>query len=99
MRIVDKRKFFRMVLFVIGILFFIIFTFSNKSFSKGEIKEKEIYVSNGDTLWSIASEEKNNNLYYENKDIRDIIYEIKQMNNIENNSTLVVGQKITINSL
>ena len=99
MRIVDKRKFFRIVILIVGIIFFIIFTFNNKSFSNGEIKEKEIYVSGGDTLWSIASEEKSNNLYYENKDIRDIIYEIKKINNIENNSTLEVGQKIIINSL
>lgn len=99
MKIVDKRKFIRMLVVMFGVIATIFFMFGNKSYSKGEIKEKVIYISNGDTLWSIASDEKENNAYYESKDIRDIIHEIKEINNIDNNNTLVIGQKLIINSL
>ena len=99
MKIINKKKFTRMVFIMIGVITFIFFVFSNTSLSKGEVKEKIIYISNGDTLWSIASDEKETNAYYEQKDIRDIVYDIKKMNNLENNNTLVIGQKLVINSL
>lgn len=99
MRIVNKKKFIRMITLIIGIIVFTSICFSNISFSKGEVKTKTIYVSSGDTLWTIASEEQENNLYYEDKDIRDIIYEIKKINNLENKSNLIVGQKLIINHL
>ena len=69
------------------------------SFSKGDIKTKTVNVTKGDTLWSIAREEQENNAYYENKDIRDIIYEIKKLNKLDNNSNLKIGQKLIIKSL
>lgn len=96
MRIVNMKKFIRMVILIIGIIVFTSICFCNISFSKGEIKTKSIYVSSGDTLWTIASEEKENNLYYENKDIRDIVYQIKKLNSIDNNSNLIEGQKLII---
>lgn len=96
MRIVNKKKFIRMVILVIGFIMLLFICFSNISFSKGEVKIKTIYVSSGDTLWTIAKEEKENNSYYEDKDIRDIIYQIKKLNNIQNNSNLIEGQKIII---
>ena len=99
MRIVNKGKFIKMVVLILGIIIGLSFYFSNISFSKGEFKTKEIYVVNGDTLWSIASQEQENNIYYKEKDIRDIIYEIKEMNQLEKNSTLKTGQKLIINSL
>lgn len=99
MRIVNKKKFIKMVILILGIIIALSFYFSNISFSKGEIKTKTIYVSSGDTLWTIASCEQENNSYYEDKDIRDIIHEIKKLNNIDNNETLSVGQKLTIKSI
>ena len=99
MRIVNKKKFIRMVILIIGIITISLIGFSNISFSKGEIKTKTIYVSSGDTLWTIATEEQENNLYYKDKDIRDIIYEIKKLNNLDNNSNLIVGQKLVIKYL
>ena len=98
MRIVNGRKFLRMVLLIIGMIIVIFFSFSNKSYSKGELKEKTIYIANGDTLWSIASEERENNDYYKERDIREIIHEIKRINNLDNND-LFVGQKLIINVL
>lgn len=96
MRIVNKKKFIRMVILMIGIIGFSLICFSNISFSKGEVKTKTVYVSSGDTLWTIASEEQENNLYYEDKDIRDIVYQIRKINNIENSANLIEGQKLII---
>ena len=99
MRIVDKKKFVRMVILIIGIISILFICFSNISFSKGEVKMKTIYVSSGDTLWTIATEEQENNSYYEDKDVIDIIYEIKKLNNLDNNSNLIAGQKLIIKYL
>ena len=96
MRIVNKKKFIKMITLIMGIIIISLICFSNISFSKGEIKTKTIYVSNGDTLWTIAEEEQENNVYYEDTDIRDIIYQIKKLNNLENNSNLSEGQKLII---
>ncbi len=99
MKIVNMKKFIKMVLVLIGIIISTILLFSNKSYSKGEIKEKIVYVSSGDTLWNIASQEQENNDYYSEKDIREIVYEIRKLNNLSNTSTLSVGQKLKIKSL
>lgn len=99
MKIVNMKKFLRMTLIVFVIIVGISLYFSNVSFSKGDIKTKTVNVTKGDTLWSIAREEQENNAYYENKDIRDIIYEIKQLNKLDNNSNLKIGQKLIIKSL
>ena len=96
MRIVNRKKFIRMIIFLVLVISFVCFLFTTVSFSGGEIKEKVIYVSSGDTLWNIASEEKENNTYYKNKDIRDIIYEIRKLNGFDKNETLSIGQKIVI---
>lgn len=96
MKIVNKKKFIRMVILIIGVIMLLFICFSNISFSKGEVKTKTIYASSGDTLWTIAKQEQENNSYYEDKDIRDIIYQIKKLNNIQNNSNLKEGQKIII---
>jgi len=95
MKIVNKRKFIRSSTITIGLIIFLILLLSNISFSHTEIKYKEITVTQGDTLWSIAKYEKVNNLYFENKDVRDIINEIKYINNL-NNSNLYVGNKLNI---
>ena len=96
MRIVNMKKFVRMIILMVGIIIISSICFCNISFSKGEVKTKTIYVSNGDTLWTIAREEQENNPYYENKDVRDIIYEIRKTNNLENNSNLNEGQELII---
>ena len=56
MKIVNMKKFIRMVLILIGIIAIFAIMFVSKSYSKGEVKEKTIFVSNGDTLWNIASQ-------------------------------------------
>lgn len=99
MRIADKRKFIRMIFISLGIILFLFLCISNISFSKGEVKEKCIYVTSGDTLWTIAKEEQENNDYYADKEIREIVYEIRKLNKLESDSFLVVGQKLIIKSI
>lgn len=95
MKIVNKKKFIRSISVTIGLIIFIILMLSNISFSHTENTYKEISVGSGDTLWNIAKFEKNNNLYFEDKDIRDIVYEIKYINHL-NSSDLNIGDKLTI---
>ena len=78
---IDKRKFIRSTSITIGLILFIILLLSNISFSHTEVSYKEIAVCSGDTLWSIARCEKNNNVYFQDTDVRDIIDEIKYINN------------------
>ncbi len=95
MKKLNKRKFIRSTSITIGLIIFLILMLSNVSFSHTEVSYKEIAVSSGDTLWSIAKYEKNNNMYFENKDVRDIIDEIKYINNLTT-SNLSIGDKLNI---
>lgn len=83
------------MILMFGVLILISFIFANKSLSHTEKNFKKVYISSGDTLWSIAKEEKDNNEYFENKDIREIIYELKKANDL-NNSNLKVGLELNI---
>ena len=94
MKIVNKIKFFRTISIFI-ILLGAIIIFSKNTYSKGEISYKEDYIYTGDTLWSIAESELENNKYFENKDIRAVVNELKNVNNLSN-SELYEGEKIII---
>ena len=94
MKIVDKVKFIRTISILI-ILVCMIIIFSQSTYSKGEIGYKENYIYAGDTLWSIAKNEIENNKYFENKDIRYVVDELKSINNFSS-SELYEGQKIKI---
>ena len=80
---------------VLAIIAINLITSVNKSYSKVEIEYKTEYASNGDTLWSIAKRENKNNKYYQDKDVREIIYDLKKINNLSN-SNLSEGQEIKI---
>lgn len=95
LKIVDFKKFIRMIIIIMSIIVISLFIGLTSTYSKGEVKYKEQYISTGDTLWSIAKYEANNNKYYEEKDIREIVQEIKNINNI-GNKNLEIGQKILI---
>ena len=94
MKIVNKKRFIKSSLILMLILGTFIF-FTTNTYSKVEIKYKEEYIYSGDTLWSIAENELKNNKYFENKDIREVISELKKLNNLSN-SNLMVGDKIKI---
>lgn len=83
-----------MVVLVITILLFI----HSTSLSYRDTQYHEIYVCSGDTLWDIAKNEQQNNDYYKGKDIREIIFHIKKINNLPS-SDLNINQKILIPSL
>lgn len=96
-KIVNKKKFIRssillLLLILLGLLGM------NKTYSGTQISYKEDYILKGDTLWTIAENEIYTNEYYKNKDIRQVIYEIKQLNHLQSEN-LEIGQKIRIPSL
>ncbi len=99
MKIVNKKKFLRSMMMLIGLVILIVLgLITTTTYSKTEIGYKEDYVLKGDTLWSIAEQEVNQNEYYKNKDIREVMYEIRQLNHITNDN-LEIGQKIIIPNL
>ena len=95
MKIVSIKKFIRSItiaqLIIVGLSLII----SKSSYSRGEKQYKTIYVSKGDTLWSIAKSNQDSNEYYKGKDIRYIMNDITQINNIES-SNLKIDQKLKV---
>lgn len=95
MRIKNKKKFIRGLLLIIAIVSLFV-SKSTLSFSEENNRNyKTIYVSNGETLWKIAENEQKNNSYYKNKDIREIVYSIRNTNKL-GNSDLYEGQELLI---
>ena len=81
---------------IIGLLFYCIldYTFTPKHPQVSyTFKEYEIQVN--ERLWDIAEKEIENNSYYENEEVRQVIYEIEQDNNI-NSNRIKAGQVIKI---
>lgn len=96
MKIVNVFKFVRAIFLIIMALIFISLVLTNNvTLSHAETQYKELYIGAGETLWSIAKEELYENPYYFNKDIREIISDIKHRNEL-NTSTLYIGQKLLI---
>ncbi len=80
-KVSDIKKFKRfmvLVLFLISIIAFTSIT-TIKAYSKDIPQFDYVRVRQGDSLWSIAS------VYADSKDIRQVIYEISELNNIHNN--------------
>lgn len=96
MRIVNKAKFIRSNVILV-ILISSIVIFATNAYSNVETKYKEEYVCAGDTLWSIAQEELENNKYFEGKDIRYVVNELKNVNNLAS-ANLKEGDKLKIPS-
>ena len=94
MKIVNRKKFVKSLIIMFGLLAIAIIGIQ-KTYCKEKIVYKEDYIVEGDTLWSIAQNEINTNEYYKNKDIRDVMYEIKTINHI-GNEKLEIGKKIII---
>ena len=89
-----KRR--RVTLLVLVVMVIVMcFMFNTTSLSSTQINYVEYTVSNNDTLWSIATLIKENNVNYSRTDIREIIYEIKQINN-KDKSNIVENEKLLI---
>lgn len=95
MKIVNIKKFIRSIVLILGIIFILSIICAKGTLSHKELEYKEIYVACGDTLWTIAKDLQSSNDYYKNKDIRDIILNLKTINNIEN-SNLYIGQQLVV---
>ncbi len=95
MVIKNKKKFVRAILLIIGVAVSINLIITTKTLSHAELKYKTISVSYGETLWDIAKAEQSSNTYYKNKDIRDVIEDIKSTNNLKN-CNLDLGQTLEI---
>lgn len=99
MKIVNKKKFVRSLVLLIALLILTtLWMITTTTYSKTEIGYKEDYILKGDTLWSIAEQEVSHNEYYKDKDIREVMYEIRELNHITNDN-LEIGQKIIIPNL
>ena len=94
MKIVNKKKFIKSISILILIISSLII-FSKNTYSKVEITYREDYIYSGDTLWSISKNEIQNNRYFNNKDIREVVSELKNINNFSE-VNLEVGKKIKI---
>lgn len=95
LKIVNKKKFMRRFILLIFALCFILLNGQNKASSEEIQSYKVITVTNGDTLWSIAQNEQAENDYYKDFEIREIVYNIKNVNNLKN-SNLTVKQNLKI---
>ena len=95
MKIKNIKKFIRGILIILGIILTVSLFISKVTYSHGEKTYKTIYVSEGDTLWNIASLESKNNSYYKNKDVRHIVNDLMAINNLSS-SNLKIHQELKI---
>ena len=95
MRIKNVKKFIRSILIILGIILCLTLFINKASLSHGETEYKTIYVSQGDTLWTIAKLNQTNNAYYKDKDVRYIINDLIKINNL-NNSNINTDQELLI---
>jgi len=97
MKIVNLRKFIRSIMILLFLIFGISVFFSKATLSYKQLEYEIICVEHGDTLLKIAEKQKESNEYYKRKDIRDIVYDIKKVNNL-NSSDIYVAQELKIPS-
>lgn len=85
----DRKKFNRFIIILMIVSFLSISVISAALFPKevrGLSETKSIKVSTGDTLWDIAYHLK------QDKDIREIVYDIYKLNNLNPSSPIYPGQ-------
>lgn len=98
MRIKNKKKFIKSItILCLAILIIAVIGIKN-IYSNTTVSYKEEYVLKGETLWSIAEKQTENNKYYYNKDIREVVSHLKNINHLEN-ANLKEGQKILVPTL
>ena len=86
MRIVNKKRFIISIVIIIALLI----SLFNLCFAKTEVVTEDYVVSAGETLWSIASENKK-----AGQDVREYIYELREVNNM-NDCMIYPNQVIKI---
>lgn len=98
MRKLNVKRIMKLIIVMVVLVIVILLFIHSTSLSYKDTQYREIYVCSGDTLWDIAKHEQENNNYYKGKDIREIIFDIKKVNNLSS-SDLNINQKILIPSL
>ena len=98
MRRLNMKRIIKSIVVITILVILVLLFIHSTSLSYKDIEYNEVYVSSGDTLWSIAKYEQENNNYYKGKDVREIIFDIKKVNNLSN-SDLIINQKLLIPSL
>lgn len=81
---------FKKVFVILSLLSVLVLPFSLKASGNTNINCIKVTVDEGDTLWKIAKEYKN-----ENEDIRKVIYEIRKINKLDS-AVIVPGQILLI---
>lgn len=94
MKIVNTKKFIRSLIIIILSCFILSFILTKSSFSYTKVEYKTLYVKDGDTLWNIANSLQNTD-YYRGKDVRFIISDIKEINDL-NNSNISINQELKV---
>lgn len=94
MKIVNTKKFIRSLTLIFLVVLILPFTIVKTSFSYTKTEYKILYVKSGDTLWSIANNLQCTN-YYKGKDIRYIIEDLKEINNLDS-SNIGINQELKI---
>lgn len=94
-RIINKYKFIRSITILLCILGMITCIINHKTYSNSETKYKTEYVVKGETLWEIAEKEIQENAYFQNEDIQNVILELKEINHMAT-SNLSEGMEIKI---
>ncbi len=87
MKIVNLPRFIVAITIITCVLSFIVSMITVKVFSASPEVYDNVIVSEGDTIWSIASQIKG--------DINKNVYEIKKINNLKN-SIIYVGQELQV---
>lgn len=87
MRIKNMKRFILSLTILFIIISFLCSMITTKVFSYTAPEYEKIVISEGDTLWSIASNLKGN--------VNETIYEIKKINEL-NTSYIYAGQEILI---
>lgn len=92
-RINNITKFKRFIFLSILIFSFIVFASLSivNAYSNNHMQYIYIYVEQGDTIWSIASNNNINNL-----DVRELVYKIEKVNNLNPSSYIHPGDTIIV---
>lgn len=93
-RITDFNRFIRSII-LIAMTIILLILLSNNAFSHEETKYKTIYVSSGDTIWSIAKDEIKENDFFKNSSTREVVYQIQNINQLSS-SNIYIGQELII---
>ena len=95
LKIANLPRFLLSIIVLLGVITGIFLFINKPTLSHDDISFETTYVAKGDTLWTIAKREIQDNKYYENKDVRYVVQDLKEVNGL-NDSSLSIGQKLLI---